>query len=74
MFITSENTTMYVYIETENWTDENGIKRHLYTVGFYKPSGAFEAESDHETKETASLRVHYLNGGLDSEDVAAIYA
>ena len=53
---------MYVYIESENWTDKNGIKRYLYTVGFYKPDGRFEPESDHSDKDSAASRVHYLNG------------
>lgn len=36
-----------------------------YTVGFYKPDGAWEAESDHSTQEEAAKRVHFLNGGTD---------
>lgn len=35
----------------------------LYTVGFYTPQGEWVSESDHATKEEASKRVHYLNGG-----------
>lgn len=54
----------YVYIESENWTDEDGIKRHLYTVGFYKPDGRFEPESDHSEAGAAADRTAYLNGGL----------
>lgn len=46
--------TNWVYIQSEPG---------LYTVGFYKPDGKFEAESDHATKEKAAARVHYLNGG-----------
>ena len=44
----------YVYIQSEPG---------LWTVGFYTPSGKFEPESDHESTESASARVHYLNGG-----------
>lgn len=45
---------MYVYIESE---------QGLYTVGFYTPGGNWKSESDHDTKESAAKRVHYLNGG-----------
>ena len=53
----------YVYIESESWTDDNGQHHKLLTVGFYKPDGKFEAESDHEDTRLAAARVHYLNGG-----------
>ena len=46
---------MYVYIKSEPG---------LWTVGFYKPNGEWEPESDHSTKEDAVERVHYLNGGV----------
>ena len=45
---------MYVYTKTES---------HLWTVGFYRPDGNFEPESDWDSPEDASRRVHYLNGG-----------
>ena len=45
---------MYVYIQSEP---------ALYTVGFYDPSGKWQSESDHDTKEQAAERVHWLNGG-----------
>jgi hypothetical protein len=45
---------MYVYIKSES---------SLYTVGFYDPRGNWISESDHDTLEDASRRVHYLNGG-----------
>ena len=45
---------MYVYIRSEPG---------LYTVGFYKPDGTWEPESDYRTADEASERVHYLNGG-----------
>jgi hypothetical protein len=48
---------MYVYIRTEF------SPYCLYTVGFYDPDGRFIPESDHDTKEEAAKRVHYLNGG-----------
>lgn len=44
---------MYIYIQSE---------RHLWTVGFYDPIGKWHSESDHETPESAALRVAYLNG------------
>lgn len=35
----------------------------LWTVGFYSPDGVFHPESDHENREKAAERVHWLNGG-----------
>jgi len=35
----------------------------LWTVGFYKPDGSFEPESDHDSKTEAAERVAHLNGG-----------
>lgn len=49
---------MYVYIKSE---------QTLWTVGFYSPDGKWNPESDHETKESAAKRVHYLNGGKNDE-------
>ncbi len=49
---------MYVYIKSESC---------LWTVGFYSPDGKWNPESDHNTKESASQRVHYLNGGHTNE-------
>lgn len=43
----------YVYIRSEPG---------LYTVGFYKPDGKWEPESDHESSEEAAERVSFLNG------------
>ncbi len=45
---------MYCYIQSE---------RELWTVGFYKPNGEWHSESDHDSKEKAAERVHWLNGG-----------
>lgn len=45
---------MYVYREIESG---------LFTVGFYAPSGEWLPESDHDSRESATARVHYLNGG-----------
>ncbi len=45
---------MYVYIQSEP---------SLWTVGFYRPDGFWESESDWDTREAAAHRVHYLNGG-----------
>jgi hypothetical protein len=44
--------------------DLDQVKRELFTVGFYKPDGKFEPESDHDSKQKAAARVHYLNGGV----------
>jgi hypothetical protein len=51
---------MYVYVVSEQ--SAFGV---LYTVGFYDPSGKWVAESDHDSKESAADRVHYLNGGKE---------
>lgn len=51
---------MYVYINSEPG---------LYTVGFYKPDGKWEPESDHGSKEEAAKRVHWLNGGRRQSSV-----
>lgn len=45
---------MYVYRKTEP---------QLWTVGYYTPSGAWEPESDHDNRDDAAARCHYLNGG-----------
>ena len=34
----------------------------LWTVGFYRPDGTFEPESDHGDSEDAAKRVAWLNG------------
>ena len=46
---------MYVYIKSEE---------RCFTVGFYRPNGVWEPESDYGTREEAAERVHYLNGGI----------
>lgn len=46
---------MYVYI--------SGYVAYQFTVGFYDPTGKFIVESHYETREDASKRIHYLNGG-----------
>ena len=48
----------YVYIRSEP---------QLWTVGFYTPDGAWETESNHDSKEEAAERVHWLNGGKASK-------
>lgn len=50
---------MYVYIKSEP---------QLYTVGFYRPDGEWEPESDHPTREEAANRVLYLNGGKEAQE------
>ena len=44
---------MYVYIRSEP---------QLWTVGFYRPDGKWESESDHGSPDEAAARVAYLNG------------
>ncbi len=54
----------YVYIQTEKESFEEGVwYRSLWTVGFYRPDGKFEPESDHGSAKEAAERVHWLNGG-----------
>ncbi len=47
---------MYIYLDLMK---DDGC----YTVGYYNPDGHFQPESDHDTREDAAKRVHYLNGG-----------
>lgn len=51
----------YVYVKSEPG---------LWTVGFYRPDGKWEPESDHASREAAAKRVHYLNGYNPSLDYA----
>ena len=46
--------TNYIYIRSEPG---------LWTVGFYRPDGGWEPESDHDSANKAAKRVAYLNGG-----------
>lgn len=50
---------MYVYIRSES---------QLWTVGFYRPDGRWEPESDHGSPEAAAKRVRYLNGGNEEPE------
>lgn len=43
----------YVYIRSEPF---------LFTVGFYKPDGEWEPDSDHGTQDEAAKRTAWLNG------------
>jgi hypothetical protein len=51
----------YVYIQSEKAGRDECI-HDLWTVGFYKPNGKWEPESDHANKEDAAKRVAWLNG------------
>ena len=51
----------YVYVKSEPG---------LWTVGFYKPSGEWEPESDHSSTEDAAQRVAWLNGSQDAAELA----
>lgn len=50
-----EHQGAWVYIESEH--------SQLWTVGFYAPNGKWQAETDHESADSAARRVHWLNGG-----------
>lgn len=54
--IINKQKFMWIYLESEPG---------LFTVGFYDPKGNFQGDSDHNTREEAAARVHYLNGGKD---------
>lgn len=45
---------MYIYLKSEPG---------LWTVGYYGPAGNFQPESDHDSTDSAALRVNFLNGG-----------
>lgn len=45
------------------WVYQKSKGEELWTVGFYRPDGAWMAESDHASRDEAANRVHYLNGG-----------
>ena len=49
----------YVYIKSKG--------EAVWTVGFYKPDGTWEPESDHESSDEAAERVAWLNGGTKQE-------
>ena len=51
----------YVYIKNEP---------ALWTVGFYRPDGKWEPESDHGSTEEAARRVVSLNGGRPDGELA----
>ncbi len=42
----------------------------LWTVGFYEPKGGWVSESDHEVREAAAVRCHWLNGGNSTKATA----
>ena len=48
-------TTTWVYVRSDS--------ERLWTVGFFSPDGEWHTDSDHDTRESAAERVHYLNGG-----------
>ena len=52
---------MYVYIQTE-FAGRDYATNNLYTVGFYGPSGEWNSDSDHSSKDEAAQRVAWLNG------------
>jgi hypothetical protein len=54
--LSNRERTMYVYIRVKG-------EPSLWTVGFYDPSGEWHPDSDHDTRDDAAARVHYLNGG-----------
>lgn len=53
---------MYVYIKSEP---------NLWTVGFYRPDGQWEPESDYGSSEKAAERVAWLNGIIEKASRSA---
>jgi hypothetical protein len=49
---------MWVYIRVKS-------EPNLFTVGFYDPSGKWQTDSDHSSKEDAAERCSFLNGNRD---------
>ena len=62
---------MFIYVLSEDWR-EAGERKQLFTVGHWKPDGVFEPESDHDIKENAADRCHYLNGGMPAYELEQI--
>lgn len=47
----------WIYMQTEP---------NLYTVGFFDPrDNEWHTDSDHDIREDAAKRVHWLNGGKE---------
>ena len=44
----------------------------MWVVGFFRPDGAFISDSDHELREAAARRVHWLNGGNSTMPTAEL--
>lgn len=55
----------WVYIQSEPG---------LWTVGFYSPDGRWQPDSDHDSRESAATRCHWLNGGRQEVDNTGGYA
>jgi hypothetical protein len=53
--------TNYLYIKSQSGEHD------LYTVGFYRPDGTWEPESDWSSLDQCVAHLHYLNGGLGVE-------
>lgn len=51
---------MYVYQQSE---------KMLWTVGFFRPGGVWEAESDYDNSTEAADRAAYLNGSVKLHDL-----
>jgi hypothetical protein len=48
----------YVYVRSEPG---------LWTVGFYRPDGRWEPDSDHGSADEAAERVAWLNGNREAK-------
>ena len=43
--------------------DTDSDEDNSFTVGYYKPDGSWESESEFEIADDAAARCNYLNGG-----------
>lgn len=60
--LSEEDSLMWVYKVVK--TEDTSGKLHLdYHVGYFMPDGTWQCDSVYNTKEEASCRVNYLNGG-----------
>ena len=55
------NREDYIYVYRAKWFDDN--VHYLYQVGYYRPSGHWENESEWWSQDKAIQRMHFLNLG-----------
>lgn len=58
-----EANVMWVYRKRDKQEGGNQFKCDFWEVGYWTPSGGWERDSEHMSRESAAERVHWLNGG-----------